>query len=425
MLNIRWASGAELAAVKPELFEELCSEGLPPVTALKKHLQTFCGYPRFRQRILWQGGIVREEDALDTLSDLQLVILSFSATSPGEVGALIGAAALGRLEELEELLQRPLDPNLAGGHGFTALHASAHGGQVRATSLLLEALAAVDQAGPDQTTPLFMAAQNGFSEVARALLEAGADRNRDCTDVGATPMFIAAGRGNLEVVRILLEHHADPDKAQIENRATPLLMAASKGHAEVVRLLLEANADQDSDLTAGGVTPLLMACVRGHTEVVRALLDHHAEIDKPCTDDGTTPLNMACGRGHVAAARILLESGADVNKACTDDGATPLLRACERSHLDVIRLLLSFQADANSSLTTSGDFPLYMAAQRGEAEAARLLLLAGADKEKATSRGATPEEAALEGEHNEVLSILAASLAELEHPSRAEPHPKE
>ncbi|OLP91898.1 Ultraviolet-B receptor UVR8 [Symbiodinium microadriaticum] len=296
--SLRDALQGELSAQVPDMgvhslpeYAELCSEGLPPVTALKKHLQTFCGHPRFRQRILWQGGIVREEDAL--------------------VGALIGAAALGRLEELEVRATKLLleDGGMTETHVMVQLGkamevpavvvmvkcrpivlfrpAAAAKTAVRGEATDLDkhgswnananapsALAAVDQAGPDQTTPLFMAAQNGFSEAIPSalllllLLLLLPGLNRDCTDVGATPMFIAAGRGNLEVVRILLEHQADPDKAQIENRATPLLMAASKGHSEVVRLLLEANADQDSDLTAGGVTPLLMACVRGHRGIM-------------------------------------------------------------------------------------------------------------------------------------------------------------
>jgi ankyrin repeat protein len=52
----------------------------------------------------------------------------------------------------------------------------------------------------------------------------------------ATPLFIAAYNGHLEMARALLEAGADVNKAN-SNDCTPLYAAAKEGHLEMVRLL--------------------------------------------------------------------------------------------------------------------------------------------------------------------------------------------
>ena len=68
MLRVWKASGEELVAIP--------SEGLT-VRALKKHLQSFCGLPRFRQRLLLGGENLQDDESLEfpTDRDLQLVTL--------------------------------------------------------------------------------------------------------------------------------------------------------------------------------------------------------------------------------------------------------------------------------------------------------------------------------------------------------------
>ena len=51
-------------------------------------------------------------------------------------------------------------------------------------------------------TALMLAADNGHLEVARLLLEAGADKNC-CDDDGMTALLLAADKGHLEVAHLL------------------------------------------------------------------------------------------------------------------------------------------------------------------------------------------------------------------------------
>ena len=51
---------------------------------------------------------------------------------------------------------------------------------------------------------------------------------------------MASQAGHLEIARLLLEANADKDKDNNKG-ATALIMASQHGHVEIARLLLEAN----------------------------------------------------------------------------------------------------------------------------------------------------------------------------------------
>jgi len=80
---------------------------------------------------------------------------------------------------------------------------------------------------------------------------------------------MAAEKGYLQVVKHLLERgadlHAKNDKA--------LQMAARNGHRELVKYLLE----QGADLHAENDEELQLAAVNGHLEVVKCLLEQGAD----------------------------------------------------------------------------------------------------------------------------------------------------
>ena len=55
-------------------------------------------------------------------------------------------------------------------------------------------------------TALMIAAQKGYDQIVRMLLErGGADPSVDTADQGAAPLFIAARNGHLDAVKVLME----------------------------------------------------------------------------------------------------------------------------------------------------------------------------------------------------------------------------
>ena len=62
----------------------------------------------------------------------------------------------------------------------------------------------------DGSTPLIIAAREGYEVIARSLIAAGADVNgrQYGTFEGLTPLMVAAGGGHTNIVQLLLSHHA-------------------------------------------------------------------------------------------------------------------------------------------------------------------------------------------------------------------------
>lgn len=406
MLRVRLVSGHEIAAFP---VDELNAWEDPSVRALKRKLSSRCGLPRFRQRLLLQDGtVLAESSGLNGALELQLVLLDFAETSIDQAMELQSAARRNRIPKVEDLLQRPQDPDQTDGH----------------------------------RTPLVNAAFHGNTEVLRLLLEAEADANKARYD-GSTPLMVACSIGSSEGVRLLLESKADKDKAGPSD-GTPLMLACQNGFLQVVNLLLQAGADKDK-ARDNGATPLFIACQQGHLEVVRSLLEAEADVDRACCN-GASPLYIACEQGglqfahashalvqsggddawwlerfrlyseyyefrHLAVVRLLLEARADTDKALLLDGAAPLFKACQEGHAEVVRLLLEAGADKDKA-RYDGSTAVLAACTAGHFEIVQLLVEVSADTDKASDSGDTPFGVASRRGHHKVLEVLASKLSD-------------
>jgi len=86
-------------------------------------------------------------------------------------------------------------------------------------------------------TPLHLAAEHGFLDVARLLLEHGADVNA-IGKSGWTPLHVAAVNGRMAIVRLLLEHGADVDVIDNYDQ-TPSDRARQVGYEGIARVIEE------------------------------------------------------------------------------------------------------------------------------------------------------------------------------------------
>ena len=224
---------------------------------------------------------------------------------------------------------------------------------------------------------LVVAARMGKTEAVRRLIAGGADVEAKDYD-GATGLHWASLRGRGEVARVLLDAGANVQATYLNMGTMPLhFAAAGQGSEEVARMLLAAGArvDGKSDI---GVTPLHVASRNGHEGVVRVLLAARADVAGKASD-GTAPLHCAAESGREGTLRILLDAGADVAMQASD-GWSALHHAAANGHEGAARVLLHAGADVSSK---DVDTPLHQAAVRGHAGVARVLLHAGADGEAA------------------------------------------
>ena len=106
----------------------------------------------------------------------------------------------------------------------------------------------------DYSAPIHNAAWTNNAELARQLIELGADVNICKETDGLTPLHAAAGYNHVAVARVLVDNGAQIDaKTKFTGRSqytwsphygeTPLHLAVLLGSAEMVKLLLDAGAD--------------------------------------------------------------------------------------------------------------------------------------------------------------------------------------
>ena len=173
---------------------------------------------------------------------------------------------------------------------------------------------------------LTAAAGAGRYSLCRVCVVLGADADKLDEAIGETPLFVACERGQFEIARLLVDHGADTDKAR-DDGTTPLHIACQWGHLDCTRLLLNSGADVDK-ARDDGMSPLFIACFMSQLEYARLLADRGADVNH-AMDDGSTPLHGTCDRNHRHVAAFLLERGADPTKRDTD-GNTPAYHALSR-----------------------------------------------------------------------------------------------
>jgi ankyrin repeat protein len=153
------------------------------------------------------------------------------------------AAATGRLQRLASLIEK--DPSLVNAFaqdGFQPLGLAAFFNHLDVVEYLLVKGAEVNSASRNQmkVMPLHSAVARGSLEIARALLEQGAQVNVAQQD-DFTPLHEAAQNGQVEMARLLLDYGADVN-AKLANGKTPLALAEEYQHAEVAGLLEQRGA---------------------------------------------------------------------------------------------------------------------------------------------------------------------------------------
>ncbi len=154
------------------------------------------------------------------------------------------AAARGNLEFVGLLLQLGADPNALDAGGHTPLHALAN----------------------ERTTP-------GGEEIVHALIHGGASVDLDLGVKRATPLHSAARRDNLEIARALLECGAELE-ARDSRGETPLRRAVNCNKVAVASLLLARGANPRSP-GSGRLTPLTAA----RSDAMRRALSHRGSHD--------------------------------------------------------------------------------------------------------------------------------------------------
>jgi ankyrin repeat protein len=231
--------------------------------------------------------------------------------------ALVAAAAAGKLDALDELLEPPPPPRHESHHHH---HDS------------VESLIKVDpNVWASGTTPLLAAVKNKHSKTVKLLLKAGAEPDLK-TKNGNTALIQAAQIGDTDCCKQLLRFGADVD-AQNHTGDTALILATRFDHPDTVCYLLDHGANVDAR-NKKWATPLLIAARHDYVDVMSELIKHGADI-RAKDKKGRTALHRAVeglwvldgvgGSAKQESVRLLMRAGANP-RSKDREGKTPLER---------------------------------------------------------------------------------------------------
>jgi ankyrin repeat protein len=280
--------------------------------------------------------------------------------------------------------------------GLTALHFAARQGAMRTIQTLVDMGADVNQVSPaDRTSPLVIATINGQFDVAKYLLDHGAEPNL-ASEAGMTPLYAVLNvewapkafypqpraylqqqTSYLDLMQALLDKGSDPnarvnrkiwytqynfDLLRVEEAgATPFWRAAYASDIAAMKLLIAHGADPEIRTMKPAQNNRFR---QGGTRSGDDSKDHSGLPPVPTAGPDIPPLHATAGVGYgegfaanahrfaptgmLAAVKYLVEElHADVN-ARDADGNTALHHAASRGDNEMIEYLVSKGADVKA-----------------------------------------------------------------------------
>jgi ankyrin repeat protein len=156
--------------------------------------------------------------------------------------------------------------------------------------------------------------------------------------------MVAAANGSKEVAKLLLEHGADVDA--LDSDGSALMYAVRGGRREVAVALLDAGADANARAVSSE-TVLLQASFRGDLDLMKMLIKNGARVNARMIDSSNALIRQCGIHADLDVIRVLLDSGADLN-ASRHNGETALMATAEMRNWKVAKVLLENGADVNA-----------------------------------------------------------------------------
>jgi ankyrin repeat protein len=373
----------------------------------------------------------KESQEVARLQDLIKNSPDLLNTGPDGVSTLVRAAREGWMKAAALLLDQSVKIDEPRGR-TSAIHAAASNGRKAMIELLLARGADLNIVDEQQRTPLQIATELARFEVARVLVERGADPNAGLSggeDIGS-PLYYACVHENLPLVRLLLDKRANVNAISkgegvgVPVMGSPLMAAIRNKNLELVTLLLDRGAKPDLKVTGKSSvsSPLTEAVMAKSVPIVEKLLERGVSVK----DRDPWLVFVAASNNDPKMVRFLVAKGADIDAKFPEGTQATAMHAVAES-LEMTKLFL--ELGASPKVTDAAKFtPLHTAIslypgieepdstsekKRDPFPTIQLLVKHGAPINAQTNDGATPLHFALSRKTpNEVIDWLLANGAD-------------
>ncbi|MFP3032042.1 MAG: ankyrin repeat domain-containing protein, partial [Wolbachia sp.] len=271
-----------------------------------------------------------------------------------------------------EIVEFLLDKNASGindvnNNGSTPLHVATQGNKPSTVKFLLNKGASIQVKDKHNRTPLGLADQEGYTNIAQMIEQRQSDLDEE--------LLTAVQDGDLDKVKSLVSQNANVNTTDMYSW-TPLHWAAFKDRLEIAKFLIEKNADIDAeDKGPYGKKPIHVAAENNSKDIIELFLSKGVGIND--TDkQGYTPLHYAAWRGRLEVAKFLIEEYAN-SIFKYNNGSTLPCDAPLSNHFHIIKCSIG-EKNILEIRDNSGRVPLHCAASNGKLDVVKYFI----DEEK-------------------------------------------
>ncbi|MDP1607837.1 MAG: ankyrin repeat domain-containing protein [Chlamydiales bacterium] len=260
---------------------------------------------------------------------------------------------------------------------------------------------------------LYIAAECGFAEDARKIIETQPELVNKTTRLGTSPLHVAAHKGKLEIIHLLLAAGANL-QAEDKNGLMPLdfavkaILPSDDTHFMVLQTLFQAGEKLGLKIENMSKSHLLFeACALPKEWLISWLFKHGVETEK----QGYDSLKEVVKQGRDDIVKLMLDKKIPVDPLVPgEQSALQVAVFCD--HFDVFLTLV--KAGANVNLRDDrGVAPLHVAALQGKMRMLEILIEKGADINIQDVNGYTPIQYAASGKQQTIVTKLRALGAKI------------
>lgn len=259
-----------------------------------------------------------------------------------------------------------------------------------------------------QALDIFYAVSGGDLAKVKTLIEKDPALVKARTPRNSTPLHLAAMIDSVEIAKYLIENGADINAVRFDGN-TPLILAGTK----VTKLLIEKGADINY-ATPEGTTAIFSALKNMDRNVFECLLDAGAKLPSPGTYGADRAIESAMRMGSMKFLETYLQKGEGLDFE-NNARKTLLHFAVESESAEIVNKLIALGARLNKE-DIYGWTPLHRASYIGNLRIVELLIQNGSDKNARTIDGKSPFNLAQEEKKIDVVNYFKTISADTSSP---------